>query len=265
MRNFLSFALASLIIVSMFTVIASAKIDTNTIMGMWLFDEGEGDAAIDSSGKGNDGTLKGGIKWVKGQYGTALEFNGVDSYVNCGSDPSLNPKERMTIVCWAYYTTRDRWIHIVIRWDMSDPTERNVYHFAIRQGKLSVYFDDGMGNFNVDDTKDLPLEQWVHLAFTADSASKKVSIYVDGSKVGETPYAGAFNQSPLDTGIGAKLADGDFAAAYVFEGMIDEVAIFNVALTEEEIKKTMEGLEGVLAVEKGDKLASFWGIIKQSF
>lgn len=263
MRNFLNFALASLIIVSMFTVIASAKIDANTIMGMWLFDKGEGDVAIDSSGKGNDGTLKGGIKWVKGKYDTALEFNGVDSYVNCGSDPSLNPKESMTIVAWVYVTVTGDWNMFVIRWDMVDPTERNAYHFAIKQGKLSVYFDDGMGNFNVDDTKDLPLEQWVHVAFTADSASKKVSIYVDGSKVGETPYAGAFNQSPLDTGIGAKLADGDFA--YVFEGMMDEVAIFNVALTEEEIKKTREGLESVLAVEKEGKLASFWGIIKQSF
>ena len=51
-----------------------AKIDPETCVGMWLFDEGNGDIAKDSSGNENDGTLVGDPKWVDGKFGSALEF-----------------------------------------------------------------------------------------------------------------------------------------------------------------------------------------------
>jgi hypothetical protein len=73
----------------MFASLSSAKIDEASIIGMWLFNEGSGDVAEDFSGNGNDGTLMNDPEWVKGKFGTALSFDGVDDYV----DTVLNTDE----------------------------------------------------------------------------------------------------------------------------------------------------------------------------
>ena len=52
-------------------------------IAIWLFDEGQGDVATDSSGNGNDGSLMNGPKRVGGRFGGALEFDGADDYVDC--------------------------------------------------------------------------------------------------------------------------------------------------------------------------------------
>ena len=63
-----------------FTGQSSAKIDSKSIVGVWLFDEGSGKTARDSSGKGNDGELMNNPKWVSGKFGKALEFDGKDDW-----------------------------------------------------------------------------------------------------------------------------------------------------------------------------------------
>ena len=57
-----------------------ADIDPENIMGMWLFDEGKGGVATDSSKQGNDGEIHG-AKWVDGKFGKALEFDGANNWV----------------------------------------------------------------------------------------------------------------------------------------------------------------------------------------
>ncbi|MBC8229585.1 hypothetical protein H8E77_08575, partial [bacterium] len=70
-----------------------AKIDSATVVGLWLFDEGTGEVAEDSSGNGNDGTFGGGgAKWVNAKYGKGLEFGG-DGWLECGKGESLDFKE----------------------------------------------------------------------------------------------------------------------------------------------------------------------------
>ena len=65
---------------------ASAKIDEENVMGVWLFDEGSGDTASDSSPNGFDGEIVG-PKWEdEGIFGSCLEFDGVDDYVDCGEN-----------------------------------------------------------------------------------------------------------------------------------------------------------------------------------
>jgi len=58
-----------------------AQIDRETIVGIWLFDEGSGKAARDFSGKGNSGGLMNNPEWVEGKFGKALKFDGKDDYV----------------------------------------------------------------------------------------------------------------------------------------------------------------------------------------
>ena len=71
----------SLIATCLLTLPSHAALNADNIMGMWLFNEGQGDKANDSSGNGNDGKVIGGAKWVDGQFGKALEFNGTDAWI----------------------------------------------------------------------------------------------------------------------------------------------------------------------------------------
>jgi hypothetical protein len=73
------------------------------LVGSWHLDEGSGTIAYDSSGNGNDGAIYG-ATWTTGKNGSALEFDGVDDYVNCGNDPSLNIADEITVIAWIYPT-----------------------------------------------------------------------------------------------------------------------------------------------------------------
>jgi len=67
------------------------------LVGWWRFDEGSGTVAHDTSGNGNDGTFHGDPQWVSGFIGGALEFDGVDDYVETGD---LDLTESFTLTFW---------------------------------------------------------------------------------------------------------------------------------------------------------------------
>ena len=97
----LSLVCACLIIISLIlTQQGSAKIDLETCIGMWLFDEGKGDTCEDTSSNSNDGTLVNGPKWVSGKFGEALAFDGKDDYIDCGTDASLETPDAVTVTAW---------------------------------------------------------------------------------------------------------------------------------------------------------------------
>ena len=60
---------------------ASAEIDPDTVVGLWLFDEGNGKVVSDASGNGLDGEFEGKPKWVQGKFGEGLELDGQGAYV----------------------------------------------------------------------------------------------------------------------------------------------------------------------------------------
>ena len=110
-------AIISLVAISlMFAGISSAKIDPKTIAGIWLFDEGKGDIAKDSSGNQNDGTLTNGPKWLEGKFDKALSFDGVDDYVNVVNRSSLvmSQLQKMTVSVW-YNTTQAGYMQLLGR------------------------------------------------------------------------------------------------------------------------------------------------------
>ena len=98
------FGLLSLILTGFFFMsilfisTASAEIDPDSVVGVWLFDEGKGDIATDASENGLDGELIDKPKWVEGKFGMALEFDGQSSYVQIPAHE--NPNEAITVSAW---------------------------------------------------------------------------------------------------------------------------------------------------------------------
>ena len=82
------------------TMISDAKLDPDTYIGIWKFDEGKGDTAKDASDNGHDGTLMSNPKWVEGKFGDALEFDGTN-YIDMGQAESLQFHGNVTILFWA--------------------------------------------------------------------------------------------------------------------------------------------------------------------
>ena len=70
------------------------------LVGWWWFEEGTGTTAGDSSGYGNNGTLTGGAGWAAGYFGTALELDGVDGYVDVPHNETLNTDDEATVMAW---------------------------------------------------------------------------------------------------------------------------------------------------------------------
>ena len=94
------FCVSLMLINLIFVSISSAQIDFNNCVGMWLFNEGSGSLANDTSGKGNDGKIEGGANWVNGKFGKALSLDGSNDYVEIAHDDSLMVGAEHTIALW---------------------------------------------------------------------------------------------------------------------------------------------------------------------
>lgn len=248
----------SIIFISLIlTGIGYAEINPETCVGMWLFDEGDGDVAKDSSGTGNDGTINGGPQWVDGKFNsTALEFDGVDDYVDCGNDASLKPQQ-LTVTLW-FNTKQIAAMSVMFKAGKNWNDMAGALVKIDPGGKLVGGIPQGAGNSAVWLTNPgLETEKWYHVALTIDGTNS--ILYLDGANIASDATGEIFyDDRPIAIG-------SEGGTTNPFDGFIDEVALFNEALTEEDINTIMtEGLKSAIvsAVSSSGKVAITWGRIK---
>jgi len=218
------------------------------LVAHWKFDDGEGTVAVDSSGNGNDGILNGDPQWVEGKIGGALEFNG-DDYVNCGNGPSLQLQDAITMAFWFKVEAfQNTWEGFMAKGDDSYRTSRGGgTGDATHMGISGTSVGGGNGWFN--GTVIVTDNQWHHMAATYDGAEGR--IYIDGVLDVTSPGTGQINISNYDLYIG----ENSQATGRFFHGLLDDVRIYDGALTEEQIQAVMTptiepvdpGTEGLLA------------------
>jgi len=251
----LTFACISLMLAGMFTLQSSAAIDPTTIAGMWLFDEGQGETAKDSSGNGNDGALMGGPVWVAGKIGGALQFDGSDDYVDCGADPSLDLTEQLTLAAWMKHPPGTEG-YTIIRNTEDDGIRQYSLLDYVSSGVTSIYCDTPNGRENLDWPLTLDDDTWHHAAMVIDNIN--VELFVDGVGQGVQQLSDTLVSVDTTVWIGRRKP-----ANFAFTGLIDEVAVFSVPLSESDIQTIMAGLSGaVSAVSPSGKLAASWATIK---
>jgi hypothetical protein len=210
------------------TSIADAA-DPN-LVGWWKLDETSGLTAADSSVFGNDGTLPNmaGNEWTNGTVGGALEFDGTDDYVSVPNSSSLQLTSALTMAGWI---KADSWgsgtdVDIIARKGEDNP---NNYQLSIADGLATLYLDDGDGSGYRGDTL-LNTGQWYHIAATWDGTT--VRIYVDGVLDNDPPDLHGDNIS-TDT---RAFYIGGRSGADLLDGILDDIRIYNRALSEAEIK-----------------------------
>lgn len=248
----------SLLILSLaLTNITGAEIDPKTIAGSWLFDEGKGDIAKDSSGNGNDGKLLDGPKWTDGKFGKALEFKAT-ARVEIPHSKSLDITEKITVTAWI--KTAHPGLQTIVGKDNDSGADRS-WHFATTNegtpGQLR--FTVFPGHVTLLGKTPVNTDKWVFAAATFDGKNHKV--YLNGVEDGVGQKSGPLPsiKEPVKIGV----MDETNGAKWYFTGLIDEVAIFNVVLSEDDLKTIMnQGLEAIMAVSPAGKLTTNWATIK---
>ncbi len=243
------------------TLPSLAKIDPANITGMWLFDEGKGGSATDASGNGNDGEIHG-AKWVDGKFGKALEFDGVSNWVEVPHSNTVGFKAGVSFTITCYFKGSKVGGSLVGK-NYEDTSQVVPWYLLWNGGgdnKVTLYLRDSAStSFRADGTSEIGDDKWHFVVGRADADAGKASIWIDGKMEAEVD----FNEKD-----GYGTGEGVFHIARHYdrytEGIIDDVAIFNVALSEEDMDALMnDGVETAAAVDPVNKLATTWSRIKQ--
>ncbi|MFH1473594.1 MAG: LamG-like jellyroll fold domain-containing protein [Candidatus Aenigmatarchaeota archaeon] len=217
------------------------------LIGFWNFDGN----TLDSSGNGNDGTNNG-ASWVSGISGQALDFNNLEGdYVNVDDSPSLDV-DYITLSTWIYVNQYLNDQRIVSR-EYGTTEPYNIYSLILSgTGERKLQFRiarDGQATRDIiTSDADIPLNTWTHVAATYDGSTAVVYINGDPNKT-ILGLPGTIIDSDRPVLIGSS----EFYTPRFFDGIIDEVEIWDRALTPAEIQAEYQQYAP-------SGLIGFWGL-----
>lgn len=201
------------------------------LVGHWTFDEGSGTTAYDRSGNGNDGTLTNGPTWTTGQLGGALSFDGVNDYVSIGNPGFFNISGDLTLIAFANPDNLDagrRGSLINHRHGIVMTIEGNSNNFGYEGNNGTSW---GNNFYSVGGVVALNTWQMLAVRFVENGT---VQLYHQGTSIGSKAVVGGHGQFQNCFVVGADLCGGWGAPPY-FSGLIDDVRIYNRALSASEI------------------------------
>jgi hypothetical protein len=217
-----------------------------TLVGEWDFDEGSGVIAEDTSGNTNDGFLINmdpTTDWVAGKLETALTFDGVDDYVDCGHDASLDITDEITVMLWIKPNVVGEGgpnagpickaeAGVDWSWQLR-------YNAPGGEDYMGFQFNgDPEGSTWVSVKQNLSPGEWYHIAGTFDGTN--IKCYLNGVEKDTNQI------SAIKSG-NSTLFMGQDGWGNIFNGVVDEVKIYNRALSAEEIGEDYDaGLEDIM-------------------
>ena len=206
------------------------------LIAAYAFTEGAGTTTADASGKGHTGTITGATWTTTGRYGKALSFDGTTSYVNLGNAADLQITGSMTWSAWIFATGNPADDGQIIAkstgsgWQFKTSPDTGPHTFGIGVSSSSSSITQRYS------TTVRALNTWYHVAGVYDATARTLNIYVNGvldnGVLRGTVPASQFNAA-TNVNIGRR------AAGYYFKGTIDEVRVYNRALSQAEIQADM--------------------------
>jgi concanavalin A-like lectin/glucanase superfamily protein/galactose oxidase-like protein/Big-like domain-containing protein/Kelch motif protein len=199
------------------------------LVAAYGFNEGAGVQTKDGSGQGNTGILSNATWSASGKFGAALSFNGTSAWVTVADSASLNLTTGMTLEAWVRPTSGSGWRAAILK---ETPGGLAWSLYTANNGSRPVGYAHVDSDVPVTGTAAVPLNAWTHLAVTYDGTALR--LYVNGTLVSTTALAGAMATSADALRIGGNSVWGEY-----FKGLIDEVRIYNRALSASEIEGDM--------------------------
>jgi hypothetical protein len=219
------------------------------LVAYWSLDEGTGTVATDVSGNGHTGTISG-ATWTAGQAGNALSFDGVNDYVSVADRDSLSPHTgangEMTVAAWLYIAALPTGNTNLIAKGTSNNWEYSLYLDTSGWAGFTVWQLNG-ADYGQNPGGSVSPNAWHHVAATFKKG-QFIRVYIDGVQAAETTtFSGdtANGSSPLYF---ARRGDGQY-----FKGTLDEIRLYNRALTASEVQAlagmTPPALQGQVAFQ----------------
>lgn len=201
---------------------------SQNLVTMWHMDEGTGNTISDATTNDNDGFLFG-ATWATGIKGSALSFNGEDNWVAVAQTFIFHQSTDATISMWINPADN---VHRPIIWTRSDNSDQDRFHMFFGwddQPRFGIDYRSPDSDLHDFVGIDVPINQWTHIAITR--SGNDYCFYRNGQFI--TRVTDTNPSLPTYTGswfIGRRESGGT-----LYKGLIDEVAIYNCALSSDEI------------------------------
>ena len=212
---------------------ASAAVSNLGLVGYWSFNEGTGSYAGDSSGNRNQGTLVSGPTWVDGKRGKALNFDGVNDYVNAGDNTSLRITNSFTISAWVKTDQNTSGLNVVAKYNGT-----NGYFFGMTGTAPAGRMFGGVTTAGVITRRFtntvLAVGRWYHIVTVYNASAATESMYVDGILDNGTQSGTPPSSVPSTAGMNFEIGSRTNGIE-LWDGLIDEVRIYNRALSAQEV------------------------------
>jgi len=205
---------------------ADMQTPVNPTVAAYSFNEGEGSVAHDSA-RSHDGTISGATWTPNGKFGSALDFNGTNALVSVADANDLDLTNSFTLEAWVRPDTLSSWSSAISK--ASWPGGFSGYTLAAdyKGYPTGIVMASGATG-GVAAPSALSTGTWTHLAFTSDG--KYLRLYVNG-KLAETQPA----ISAASTEVALNIGYSQIGKKY-FDGLIDEVRIYEVPLSQSQIE-----------------------------
>jgi concanavalin A-like lectin/glucanase superfamily protein len=206
------------------------------LVGWWPGDGNANDIQL-----GSNGILMNGAVFAPGRVGQAFSFEGVDGFVDVPDTPALHAiTTAVTVDAWINPRPDGGWFFA-----RRDPlVSEGVSLEANGDGFLTATLQTDVGSYIASVNPVIKFGQWQHVAVTADIATNQVRLYLNGRPVATSVVGGSPNLSGRFADVshlfigqrqGSDTPEGEGGAAR-FNGLVDEVAVYNRALSADEIQ-----------------------------
>ena len=215
----------------------SAQSLPSGLVAAYSFNEGSGSKVTDLSGNNITGTVFGATWTTAGKYGNALSFNGSNSYVDLGNPAVLNLTSSMTVSAWINSTGNPPDDGQII----SKSDNYSGWQLKTSQDMGSRTFGTAVTNTSGSRVQQYSsttpaLNTWYFVAGVYDASARTMKVYVNGVLANGT-LRGTVPSSQLSSTFNANI--GRRSGGFYFKGIIDEVRVYNRALSQAEIQSDM--------------------------
>jgi hypothetical protein len=202
------------------------------LVAAYGFEEASGGSVVDASANGNTGSIAGATRTASGRFGRALSFDGVDDSVTIADAAVLDLSTGMTLEAWVNPRALSGWRTVLMK-ESGDGLAYGLYAHDNAPRPAGYVRVAGSGaDAAASGSTALPLDTWTHLAATFDGTH--VRLYVNGALVATQPAAGRLLVTAQPLRIGSNLVWGEY-----FNGRVDEIRVYNRALSAAEIRADM--------------------------
>jgi PKD repeat protein len=204
------------------------------LVAAYNFEAGSGTTLTDASGSANHGAISGATWATTGRFGKALSFDGSNDYVAIADKNSLDMTGELTLEAWIYTRVIPAAGQSRMILDKTTTGLPTNYFFALTGDEIEFGFNTGGWRSHITNGVNIQLNTWYHVAAVYNNAANTVRIYVNGAQVLAATETGSLtiNNETLRIGIGY--------AGEAFNGMIDDVRVYQRALTTRDIQRDMQ-------------------------